>query len=292
MKIKTLLFLFSVALLSLANFSLDAKVIKDDLGNEIRISEIPKRVVTLAPNLTEMLFALGEGDKIIANTTYCNYPPEAKNKTKVGDLFSVNYEKLIGLSPDLIFMTVEGNSKGTYERLLKLGFKIFVSNPRNYEGIKKTFRDFALIFNDSAHADSIVVSWDARVEKIRKERKSKNKLKAMFVVSLSPLMLAGKNTFVNEYLKFCNLKNVADASPLNYPVFGREEILKDNPDVIILPEGKIKDTSSLLKLFPEWKNLNAIKTGSVYEINPDLFFRPGPRFVKALEFLCKKLSGK
>ncbi len=267
-------------------------VLKDDLGHKITFTKPPEKVVTLAPNLTEMIFALGCGHKIIANTTYCNYPPEAKGKTKVGDLISVDYEKITELSPDLILMTVEGNKKNTYHKLKELGFKIFVSNPRNYAGIKKTFKDIAKIFRLESKADSIIHAWDKEVAFIRRSAEKPNKPKTMFVVSLTPLMLAGKNTFVNEYLKLCALKNIADDSPLNYPIFSREEVVKRNPEIIILPQNQFKSKEELLSLYPEWSGLKAIKENKIITVNQDLFFRPGPRFVEALSILYKKICGR
>ncbi len=125
----------------------DKIVIVDDLNNKITLNHTPKKVVSLAPSLTEMIYELGLGEKLVGNTIYCDYPEEAKKVTKVGDLLNVDAEKVLMLKPDLVFVTIEGNTQESYKKLKDLGINVFVSNPRNFEGIKKTFRDLANIFN-------------------------------------------------------------------------------------------------------------------------------------------------
>ncbi len=264
--------------------------VTDDLGVEFSFEKIPQKVITLAPNLTEFIYALNLEDKLIANTVYCNYPDEAKNKTKVGDMISVDYEKIVNLNPDLIFITVEGNAKESYEKLKSLGYKIFVSNPRNYEGIKKTLKDIAFIFNKNDLADSIISDWDRKYEKVISEGKLRTEKKAMFAVSITPLMLCGENTFMNEFLVGCGLQNIAAGSPMNYPVFNREKLLLIDPEIMIFTYENDFSIDNLLDVYPEWKNLKAIKNNGVLTVDPDLYFRPGPRFLTALIELNKKIG--
>jgi iron complex transport system substrate-binding protein len=257
--------------------------IVDDLNDTLRFEDYPKKIVSLAPNLTEMIYALKSENKLIANTTFCNFPEDAKSKEKIGDLFSIDYEKIIALKPDLILMTVEGNNKGSYEKLNDLNFKAFVSNPRDYEGIINTFSDMGKLTGKTTFADSLISVWNEKFEKIKSESLKRERKKALLLISLNPLISASGKTFINEYLKYCNLANIAEDSPVNYPVFNREEILKRDPEIIIVQQNISKD--DLLTQFPEWKNLSAIKNNMIIEIDPDLYFRPGPRFIEALEDL-------
>jgi len=261
--------------------------IVDDLNDTLRFEDYPKKIVSLAPNLTEMIYALKSENKLIANTTFCNFPEDAKSKEKIGDLFSIDYEKIIALKPDLILMTVEGNNKGSYEKLNDLNFKVFVSNPRDYEGIINTFSDMGKLTGKTTLADSLISVWNEKFEKIKSESLKRERKKALLLISLNPLISASGKTFINEYLKYCNLANIAEDSPVNYPVFNREEILKRNPEIIIVQQNISKD--DLLLQFPEWKNLSAIKNNMIIEIDPDLYFRPGPRFIEALEDLNEQL---
>jgi len=294
---KTKLILFTAIILSLAltnckqndkNIIIPKSEIVDDLDSSFSFNSIPQRVITLAPNLTEMIYELGVDSLLIGNTTYCNFPEDAKGKTKVGDLLTVDFEKFVSLKPDLVFITVEGNSKNTYNKLKEYGFKVFVSNPRNFSGIKKTFSDFGNIFQKSELSEKLIAEWDSIVDSIKTDNIAFNS-NAMFLISIKPIMLAGGKTFVNEFLSFCGLKNIAATSTVNYPLFSREEILKQNPDFIVHSFMQKDIAIDIKKAYPEWKNLNAIKNDNIISVDPDLFFRPGPRFVIALQDLHKKL---
>lgn len=263
----------------------------DDLGNAFIFENTPQRVISLAPNLTEMFYSLGLQKNLVGNTMYCNYPVEAQKIEKVGDMLTFNFEKIVSLKPDLIFITVEGNTKSTYDKFRELGLKVFVSNPRNYEGIRKTYSDLGKIFGITEKTVPELAKWDSTLQSIKKSHSLQNKT-AMFLVELRPIMIAGMNTFINEYMQFCGLKNMAADSKLNYPIFNREEILKRDPDYIIYPTGG-GDTIEMLKnAYPEWKQLKAIRNNNVIFIDRDLYLRPGPRFIEALSDLSNQLLQK
>lgn len=257
----------------------------DDLHKKIEINSVPSRIITLAPNLTELVFELGEGAKIIGNTNYCNYPDSAKKIEKVADLLSVNLEKITALNPDLIFITAEGNSKADYNKLISLGFKVFVSNPRNFTGIKKTLLDMGNIFNVYDKADSIVNSWNRRIDSVKKTHNQIVYKSVMFLISTNPIYSVGKNTFVHQILTLSGLNNITSDTDVNYPLLNREEILVRNPNYILLYETNNNDIAEILKAYPEWNTLSAVINNRVFFINADLFSRPGPRFVDAVENL-------
>ena len=263
--------------------------VKDDLNNQLYFNTVPSRVISLAPNLTEMVFSLGIEDKLVGNTLYCLYPEAAKKKEKVGDLLTIDFEKVLSLKPDLILITVEGNTKDSYEKLKNLGLKIFVSNPRDFKGIKNTYSDLGKIFKVENKAEKTINDWNTSFDSIVKRKEQYPREKAMFLVSLNPLMLAGKSTFINELMTSAGLYNIASTSPMNYPVFNREEILKYNPDYIVLENRFLNDIKNLEKAYPEWKSINAVKNGRIIFFESDLYLAPGPRFITALEDLFSKL---
>ena len=263
--------------------------LKDDLGNEIFFDKIPQRIITLAPNLTEMVYDLKLDKRLVGNTLFCNYPPSAQKIEKVGDMLTFNFEKILSLKPDLVFITVEGNTKETYDKFNELGIKIFATNPRNLSGIKKTYLDLGKIFRIEEETKAKVKEWDSTISKITSLSKSEAKKSAMFVIELKPVMLAGKYTFLNEYLQICGLKNIAEDSPMNYPMFSREEILKRNPDYIIYPAGSDENISKIKTAYPEWSRLKAIKNNNVIFVDRDIYMRPGPRFIEAVKDLFNRL---
>lgn len=269
--------------------SLKKNFIEDDLGNSMEFKKIPQRIISAAPNLTEILFKLELNEKIIGVTSQCDFPSEAKSKEIIGDMLSLNYEKIVNLQPDLLFITVEGNTKEAYHKLVDLGIKVFVSNPRDLAGIDKTISDFGKIFNIEKIADSVINNFQLRKEKIKQELTS-NKKTSMFVVSLSPLILAGKNTFINEIMIECGLKNIAANSIVPYPVFSREEVLNKNPGFILIPNDLVSVSEKILEYYPEWSNLDALKAKRILLLQPDIFMRPGPRYIEALESLHEEIK--
>ena len=286
--------IFSFLLISCTNNnkqSAGKNTITDDLGNIFTFEKAPQRIISLAPNLTEMFYSLGLENNMVGNTMYCNYPPQAQKIEKVGDMLTFNFEKIVLLKPDLIFITVEGNTKSTYDKFHELGLKVFVSNPRNYKGIRKTYSDLGKIFGVTHKTETALAKWDSTLQSITATQKSQNKT-AMFLVELRPIMLAGENTFINEYMQFCGLKNIAADSKLNYPIFNREEILKRDPDYIIYPTGGGDTIEMLKEAYPEWRQLKAIKNNNVIFIDRDLYLRPGPRFIEALADLSNHLLQK
>lgn len=294
-----LFFVFIIAVLLIFSCKSEDKsknsggfTITDDLHNRVHFKESPQKIISLAPNLTEMIFDLGLESYLVGNTLYCNYPEDAKSIEKVGDMLTFNFEKVVKLKPDLIFITVEGNTKETYDKFHELGLKIFVSNPRNFEGIKKTYSDIGKIFKIGKSTNKKISRWESIVEKIKKESQNHSKKTAMFLIELKPIMLAGKNTFLNEYLKFCGLQNIASDVSLNYPIFNREEVLRRDPDYIIFPTGGDDSINNIISVYPEWKNLKAVKNRNVIFIDRDLYLRPGPRFAEALDDFNNRLRSR
>lgn len=261
----------------------------DDLGNSIYFDKPPEAVISLAPNITEMIYQLNVDSTLVGNTQYCYFPEEAKHVTKVGNMLTFNYEKIIQLKPDLIFVTVEGNQKTAYEKLLDLGFKVFVSDPRNYEGIKKTFNDLGNIFGKQKLSQRKIAKWDSTYNYILTESQKLQPQTVMILVELNPIMIAGKNTFINEYIETCNMKNFAEDVSMNYPVFSREAVVQRDPDIIVYPSSGKEKVSTLIETYPEWKDLTAVINDKVFFVDRDLYFRPGPRFIEALTDFYSRL---
>lgn len=261
----------------------------DDLGRKLVFRDPPTRIISLAPSITETLYSLSLGDKIVGVTRYCNFPPEAQNKTIIGGVIDPNYEIIASLKPDLIIMTVEGNTRESFVKLSELGFRIFVTNPRDFNGIFKTILDFGKIFGVEPKAKNLVDSLKMELSKIRKHSIISRKPKIFVVLSLNPLMTAGKNTFINEIIERAGGLNIAGNLKQNYPILNREEILKVNPDIIILTEQNV-DKDELLKQFPEWRHINAIKKNEIFKIEPDILFRPSPRVILATKIVAQIIN--
>ena len=289
-----LLFLFSFLILSCSKETKKENLaffIEDDLGNRLEFSQSPAKVISLAPNLTEIIFALNCGDKLIGSTIYCNYPEDAAKTEKVGDLINVNLEKIYSLKPDIVFMTVEGNSKAAYENLSRLNIKVFVSNPRNFDGIVKTIRNIGKILNCEKNSLILSNKINAIRDSLKEVNSNSTKKNALFLISLNPLIAAGKNTFINEIISLAYFENIIKEENSNYPLLSREEVFTLNPDFIIMPKEFAEEKKLLLNYYPEWKNLKAYKDNNLIFVEQDIYFRPGPRAIlAALDLREKALS--
>ena len=263
--------------------ALSQTVVTDDLGRSLTFDRTPTRIVSLAPSITETLFALGAGERIVGVTDYCDYPEEARSKEKVGGLVNPSIEKILSLKPDLIIMTTEGNLKDDFNHLEEFGILLFVTNPRTLNGIYKSITDLGLLTGETGHAGTIVGRMQSRVDSIRALHTRRKK--AMLAVSLLPLMAVGRGTFLAEVLDLAGGENIAASTGLTYPTLSREAVLASDPEVLVLPSDIFLPQEDLLRLYPEWKDLRAVKNGKVFSVDSDLISRPGPRVIDGLEAL-------
>ena len=256
----------------------------DDLGRSVKLAGRAQRIISLAPSLTESLFAIGAGEQVVAVTDYCNYPPEATQKPTVGGMTNPSIEAIIALSPDLIVLSKEGNLKKDFDRLKNLNACLFVSNPRTMPGIRRSIRQLGTLTGHTEEADRLLASLKAREDSLRAPEGT-SKIRTLLIVSLQPLIVVGKNTFINELLEAAGAQNLASELASPYPTYSREALSANDPDVIILLSDALKDTAVTGKLFPEWQHLKAMQNNRVAIVNADLVSRPGPRAWEGLEVL-------
>jgi len=257
----------------------------DDLNRAITLTAPAQRVVSLAPSITETLFAIGAGDQIVGVTDYCNYPEPTRAKKRVGGITNPSIEAVVGLNPDLLIVSMEGNVREDFVKLTGLGVPVFVSNPRTLRGIYKSINDLGLLTGRTAEARRLEQSMQSRETAITASTEMRIQRKVMLVVSLQPLIVVGSGTFLSELLDLASAENIARGSASSYPTYSRETVLAQDPDVIIIMSGLMPDPGELIRLFPEWQRLSAIKHENVFDIDADIVSRPGPRAIDALETL-------
>jgi iron complex transport system substrate-binding protein len=292
-KYYSLLFIFVfLFLFSCKNDKIEFSAFKitDDVGKELSFDSIPKRIVSLAPSITESLFEIGASENVIAVTDFCNYPQETNSKIRVGGIIDPNIEVIASIKPDLILTTVEGNSKSAYQSLINLGYKVFASNPRNTDGIIKMLRDFGKITDKELNAKKLINKIDS-TRKSYKDIQSKIavKPKTVVLVSLNPLITVNSSTYINEIINLSGYNNIFADESLPYPVINGESVLLRNPEYIILiseladPSGEYLNT--LNKYF---SGTDALKNDKIIIIDSDILSRPGPRVLNAIDFLFSK----
>lgn len=233
------------------------------------------KIVSISPAMTEILFAVGAGNDIVGVTTFCNYPEEAKGIYKIGDFSNPSIERIVGLKPDLVIVNLPEQMR-IKKQLEKLGITIFVSSPKSLNDIYKEIADIGRIVKKERVADSLIHYMKMNIEPSEHKRK-----KSVYIeLSPRPLVTIGAHSFLNEMLEMAGGKNIFSDLNKDYPVVSQEEIIKRNPEIIILLHpGNITDRLA-------WKKIAAIKKDKVYtNLNQDHILRPGPRLVEGFKKL-------
>lgn len=263
--------------------------VKDDLGREVIIKEKPNRIISLAPSITETLFALDSGKTLSAVTDYCDYPSAVTSKPRIGGMIAPNFEKISEIKPDLILMTVEGNNQTDFNKLLSLGYTVYVLKPKNVEGIFKSISDLGRIISAEGAANRLIIEMKNKQSVIMQRAVQKSKPKVFIVISVQPLISAGKETFIDELVTSAGGINIAAESSLQYPIVNREEVLTQNPDVIIVMSDVVKSIEDVVTHFPEWKRTQAFKQQKITIVDANILSRPGPRIIDGLEIVASEI---
>jgi iron complex transport system substrate-binding protein len=283
---------FILVLTLIVNVSLAGNfpvTVKDDVGRKITVSKEPQRIISTAPSVTEILFALGLNEKIVGVTTLCNYPEEAKTKEKIGTFQSPNIEKILSLKPDIVIAT-GGVQRQTVEKLEQLGIPVFVSYPRTMEEVIRSIYTIGRITGAEESAKKLAFDLKLRVAKVTsKVSKARVKPKVFFELWNEPLMSAGPGSFIDDIIRKAGGINIAGSSKSAYPIFSLEQLVKEDPDVIIGAESSMGANPLDVSKRPGWDTLKAVKNKKVFTINDDIVFRAGPRLVLALEIIARYL---
>lgn len=264
-------------------------VAKDDFGWIVTFdrSRPPQRIISLAPSNTEILFALGLGDRIVGVTNDCNYPAEAEKIVSIGEYFTPDVERIVSQNPDLILAAL-GNGQENISLLKNLGFPVAALNPRSLEGILKNIELIGEITNSQKQAEELIFSMRGKIEVIRekvRQRAEKEKPRVLYVVWYPELWIAGGRTFPDEMIRIAGGQNIA-AEIEGWKIMSMESVIEGDPEVIIcsghtgasyiIRDNILKDT--------QFQSLKAVKSGRVYPVaDPDTTELPGPRIVEGLE---------
>jgi len=259
--------------------------VTDDLGRSVVLPDVPRRVVSLAPSITETLFALGAGDQIAGVTSYCTYPAEARKKPRVGGMVNPDLETIVDLRPDLVVMSVEGNIRDDLDRITAAGIPVYVSNPRSLEGVYRSILGLGVVTGRRERADTLVRSMRAGERRITAAMRMQREHTVLVIVSLQPLIVAGPGTFLDHLVVLAGGRNLAPPSASAYPQFSREAVVAGDPDMLFIMSDALGENDSPVSLYPEWEGLRAVRTGHVHRVDADIFSRPGPRAVEALTML-------
>lgn len=250
-----------------------------------------KRYISLAPSTTEILFSLGLDKEIVGVSSFCNYPPQAKSKDKIGTFSQPNIEKILSLKPDYIFSTGLEQAQAV-SQLKRLGLPIYVADPVNMEELIATIIEIGAITGRQVQAQQLAQKIEDKVSEISLKVKSvpaDKRPKVYIEIWHDPLTTAGQGSFVNDIISIAGGVNIAFDTKRPYSIFSPEEVIKRDPDYIFLAYMGQAPQKELEKRFG-WQKIKAVKNKKVYsDIDPNILLRPGPRAIEGLESVYKKL---
>jgi iron complex transport system substrate-binding protein len=263
---------------------------KDALGREISVPIPPKRLIALAPNLTEILYALGLGDRVVGVTNHCNYPPEASLKPKVGSYIHLNAEQIISLSPDLVIGTMDGNERYVLDLLEQARLKVFFVNPRDVRQTIETISTIGRVCGVQEEARRISDTLALRVNRVIEATKDTKRPLVFLQINILPIMSVNRNTVHHDLLRLAGGDNMTADEPVTYPRISLEEVIRRKPEVILVSsmerEGRFEKAR---QDWLHWASIPAVQQGRVHLVESDLIDRPSPRIVDGLEIMAKIL---
>jgi iron complex transport system substrate-binding protein len=261
----------------------------DDLGRRIYLAKPPVRIVSLAPSVTETLFALGAGEQIVGVTQFCDYPAEAHAKPKVG-YARPNLESLVALQPDLILAPQEFIQSDVLAKLEQLKVAVFVLEAKTIEDIVTHMSTIGRMLDRTTAANDMAARIRLRLADIKARTSVFPKRRVLYVLNSEPLMTVGQGSFIHQMIEAAGGANIAAQSSVPYPRLSMEEVLKQDPEIILFPVGKVETVSNEeQQTWRRWRTMSAVKQDRLASIPTDLVNRPGPRIVEGLDALARAI---
>jgi len=261
--------------------------VTDSAGDTVTLAQPAKRIVSLAPANTEIAYAVGAGSKMVAGTTYDDYPAAAKSLPKTGDFSNPSVEKIASFSPDLV-LAAGGVQAGLRTKLENLGMKVYVVDPTTYAGVMTDIANIGKLAGTSAEAQKVVDTMKKAQADVQAKVGSAAKKSTFVEIYSKPLMTAGTGTFISDMVGIAGGTNLGDSAGAGFPNFSSEVLLKDDPDVYVADSGSMSKPGDL-STRPGFSALTAVKDGHVYVIDDNLIARPGPRLAAGLMQLAKMI---
>ncbi len=271
------------------------QIVTDDLERQISVPVKVTRVVSTAPSVTEMIFAVGAGDRLVGVTTFCDHPEQVKAIPKIGDTMNPNIETIIALKPDIVFVSTASQIEAFMKVLDQNGIAVYVMNAESLFDVSEDLRKLGALLQTASQAEQAATTLDNRRHAIHNElgtcppdeecdHPEKPPLPVFVQISKEPLFTIGREAFLNDIVNAAGGRSVTSDVNTAFPKLSKETASALNPEVIILSDSPDNQEPN-----DAFRNSPAVKNGRVYKINADIISRPGPRLVDALEQIAKLL---
>ncbi|ASW00215.1 cobalamin-binding protein [Paraburkholderia aromaticivorans] len=265
----------------------------DDTGATVTLPAPAQRVISLAPHVTEMLYAAGGGAKVIGAVSYSDYPPQAQRLPRVGDNKALDLERIVALKPDLIVVWRHGNAQRQIDRLRELHIPLFFSEPHHLDDVATSLTKLGQLLGTSPIADAAAAAYRHDIATLRSRYASRPPVSVFYQVWDQPLMTLNGEHMVSDVIALCGGRNVfAKLEPL-VPTVSTEAVLAANPEAIVTAApGATKPDTTLPQLgaWRAWPSLTAVANNNLFAIDGDLINRPAPRIAQGARQLCEDLD--
>lgn len=280
----------ALACLLLLVAPVQALTVRDMLGREVNLPAPPRRIVSLVPSVTEILYALGAEDLLVGVTTLCDFPPEARQKPKVGGIVNPSLEAILSLRPDLVLATTEGNREATIQQVAGLGIPVYVVSPKSFSGVLESITRIGQLTGREEAARRLAGNLGQRADRVVEATQGRPRPSVLYLVWADPVVVAGRDTLITDLIRMAGGASVSAEERIEWPRLSLEQVVARAPDVIIMATHSGPHVDNALRRWREQKILlPAFRTGRVHTVDGNLVHRPGPRIVDGLEALARAI---
>jgi len=266
----------------------ETREVTDEAGRRVRLATRIDRIVSLAPNLTEIVYAVGAGDRLVGRTKYCDYPAEVKNVAEIGDTMTPSIERIIALKPQIVLVSTASQLEAFTRQLDEQRIAVYVTNPHSLEEVFRSIATLGDLFGTREQAEKLVADLRRRADGVSAAISATKPVTVFYQVSNEPLYTIGRESYLTDLVRRAGGVSVTADVPTSFPRFSGEAALAARPEAIILPTGGSMGTANSTVAAP-LKNSPAALNNRVFKINEDHLSRPGPRLVDGLEAMARAL---
>lgn len=261
----------------------------DDSGQRVTLSAPAQRIISLAPHVTELLYAAGAGNRIVGTVEYSDYPQEAKALPRVGDNQRLDLERILAMKPDLIVVWLHGSAQRQLDQLRRLGLPMYYSEPRKLADIGPAIEAMGQLAGTGAVATKAAHEYNQRLLRLERENAGKAPIKVLFQIWDQPVMTINGSHLMSDAMRVCGGRNVFGHLQSLVPTVDVEAVLAADPEAIVA-SGADASRPPWLDEWKRWRRLSAVRRNNLYFIAPELITRLSPRVLGGVEQLCKQLD--
>ncbi|MBF0449897.1 MAG: cobalamin-binding protein [Candidatus Magnetomorum sp.] len=290
----TLIRLISLAFLSLFLFCplvLDAREMTDLLGRRMTIPDDPKRIIALAPSITEIIFAIEQDHRLVGVTRFSDYPTQALTLPQVGSYIQLDLERIVALKPDLCIAVKDGNPIDIILRIESFGIPVYAVDPKNFQSVIDTVKEIGNLLHAQEKTARVVSNMTSRLLKIQSKTMTlKHRPRVFFQIGISPIVSVGTDTFFHELITLAGGTNVTCGS-VPYPRYTKEQVIAFLPEVFIITSMARKAVfQNIKKEWQQWQNIPAVRNNRIHLVESNLFDRAAPRLIDGLDLLLRLIQ--